>query len=463
MIYLRPPKARMSDVAVGSQTAMNTIDTIYALSSGALPSGVAVIRLSGPASRTAAEALVGPIPEPRIAALRSFRDSSGTLLDRGLVLHFPGPASFTGEDCVELHLHGGRATVAAVLTCLKALKGLRQADAGEFSRRAFQNGKLDLTAAEGLSDLIAAQTEMQRRLALEHAEGGVAALYASWSKRLTFARAMIEAELDFADEDDVPGSVSETIWSDMKVLREELADHTQMARAGEVVRDGLKVVIAGAPNVGKSSLINYLARRELAIVTDVPGTTRDILTIDIDLDGYVVHFYDTAGLRETEELVEIEGIRRAQKAMQDADLVLWVREAGSDKDSGEFVKELTVPVIAVRSKADLADVNNVADGSFAISTRSGQGVSELLDAIKGYLPDLAGHGGLAVPSRERHREELTACLQSIDEALQKSTAGGLEIAAEHLRQASLALGRLTGQVDLEALLDVIFSEFCVGK
>ena len=442
---------------------MNTIDTIYALSSGGLPSGVAVIRLSGPASRTAAEALVGSIPEPRIAALRSFRDSSGTLLDRGLVLHFPGPASFTGEDCVEFHLHGGRATVAAVLTCLKAMEGLRQADAGEFSRRAFQNGKLDLTAAEGLSDLIAAQTEMQRRLALEHAEGGVAALYADWTKRLTFARAMIEAELDFADEDDVPGSVSETIWSDMRSLRHELGDHTRLARAGEVVRDGLKVVIAGAPNVGKSSLINYLARRELAIVTDVPGTTRDILTIDIDLDGYVVHFYDTAGLRETEELVEIEGIRRAQKAMQDADLVLWVREAGSDKDSGEFVKELTVPVIAVRSKADLADVNNVADGSFAISTRSGQGVSELLDAIKGYLPDLAGHGGLAVPSRERHREELTSCLRSIDEALQKSTAGGLEIAAEHLRQASLALGRLTGQVDIEALLDVIFSEFCVGK
>ena len=361
---------------------------------------------------------------------------------------------------MEFQCHGGRAVVDALLRELGRVEGLRTAQPGEFTRRAFENGRIDLTEAEGLADLIEAETESQRKAALAIAEGGLRAQVEQWQRKVLDLSARAEAAIDYAEDEDV--GVDPALARDCGDLASELKAWLERPRI-EPLKDGVRVVVAGPPNVGKSSLINYLARRELAIVTDVPGTTRDILTIDIDLDGYVVHFYDTAGLRETEELVEIEGIRRAQKAMQDADLVLWVREAGSDEDNAEFISDLTVPVIAVRSKADLPEVSDVVDASLAISTRTGQGVSELLDAIKGYLPDLARHGGLAVPSRERHREELTACLRSIDEALQKSTDDGLEIAAEHLRQASLALGRLAGQVDIEALLDVIFSEFCVGK
>lgn len=437
-------------------------DTIFALSSGSLPSGVAIIRLSGPQCRYAVEETCGRVPAPRYASLLPIRDRNGLLLDEGLVLFFPGPASFTGEDTAELQIHGGRATVKAVLSALGELPGLRSAEAGEFSRRAFQNGKMDLVAVEGLADLIAAETEMQRRLAAEHASGHLSALYDSWAKRLTHARAMIEAELDFADEDDVPGSIASTIWQDMRQLQHDILNHLSGSRAGEIVRDGLNVVIAGPPNAGKSSLLNYLAQRDIAIVTDIPGTTRDVLHIDLDLAGYAVRLHDTAGLRETDDIVEREGIRRTQRSIDNAHLVLLL-SSEADIDWQSLAGPYTGPTIRVLTKVDTQQAS-WPQGSVdvMISVKSGQGVPELLDTVCAFLPDLESGGALSLPTRERHFSNLQEARDHVERALATEMAG-LDIQAEHLRLAGQALGRVTGRVDVENLLDVIFSEFCVGK
>lgn len=441
---------------------MSSKDTIFALSSGGLPSGVAVIRLSGSRCAVALSELCGRIPAARRASLQSIRDRNGEKLDDGLVLHFPAPHSFTGEDCAELQIHGGRAVVKAVLAALAGIPGLRQAEAGEFSRRAFLNGRMDLVEVEGLADLIAAETEMQRRLAAEQASGGLSRLYDSWAKRLTHARAMIEAELDFADEDDVPGSVAATIWADMQRLTQEIFNHLAEARVGEIVRDGLKVVIAGPPNAGKSSLLNHLAKRDVAIVTDVPGTTRDILHVDLDLSGFAVRLYDTAGLRETSDIVEQEGIRRTHLSMADADLVLLLSDE-EHPDWSRLAGSYDGPVIRTRTKADKAESAWTQEGiDVTISVRSGEGIAALLDRIGQYLPDLETGSALALPTRERHSLHLASAREQVIHAL-GADAAGLDIQAEHLRLAGQALGRVTGRVDVENLLDVIFSEFCIGK
>lgn len=437
-------------------------DTIFALSSGGLPSGVAVIRVSGPGCRETLASLVGSVPPPRVAALRSIRDRNGSFLDQGLVIFFPAPASFTGEDTAELHIHGGRATVLAVLHALASLPGLRAAEAGEFSRRAFHNGKLDLVEVEGLADIVAAQTEMQRRLALEHAAGGVSKLYEDWTRRLTHARAMIEAELDFADEEDVPGAIGQTIRTDLHAVVDEIERHLQGARAGEIIRDGLTVVITGPPNVGKSSLLNYLARRDVAIVTDIPGTTRDIVYVDLDLDGFAVRVLDTAGIRDTAELVEQEGIRRARTAVANADLVLALQDGAEVREPNAPMPNGAATVIRVITKADLLGDTKSTSDALAISTKTGAGMNELLDRIRSHLPQLSDATAFAVPSRERHNEALRTALHAIVEAL-GLPADELELQAESLRRAAHAIGRITGQVDVENLLDVIFSEFCIGK
>jgi tRNA modification GTPase len=350
--------------------------------------------------------------------------------------------------------------VNAVLDELAAFEGLRHAEAGEFSRRAFQNGKMDLVEVEGLADLIAAETEMQRRLAVEQSGGGQSALYAGWARRLTHARAMIEAELDFADEDDVPGSVSASIWADVETLRVEIDAHIGKAGLAEIIRDGLKIVIAGAPNAGKSSLLNALAKRDIAIVTEIAGTTRDVLSVDLSLAGFCVKLFDTAGLRETEEVVEREGIRRARHVIAHADLVLLL----SENPNGFHVHEAlpkNVPVIRVATKVDLPVTKwGRKDADIFLSTKTGEGIADLLTAVQSYLPDLAGRTSLSVPSRKRHVD----CLRQARAALERGLAPeGLEIGAEQLRLASDALGRITGRVDVENLLDVIFSEFCIGK
>ncbi len=328
---------------------MKPSDTIYALSSGGLPSGVAVLRLSGSLAATVTEAISGPLPPPRHLARRTIRDRNGSVLDEALVVLFPEPASFTGETCVELHVHGGRAIVAAVLDTLASFDGLRHAEAGEFTRRALANGKMDLAQAEGLSDVLAAETEMQRRLAQELSSGRLSALYDGWATRLLHARAMIEAELDFADEEDIPGRISDQIWADIADLVGEMERHLDRASLGEIVRNGLKVVIHGPPNVGKSSLINALTGRDIAIVTDVAGTTRDVLTADLVLNGYAVRLYDTAGIHETTDIVEAEGIRRARLALDEADLILTLSDG---MVSGDVPDATISKTIRLRTKID---------------------------------------------------------------------------------------------------------------
>ncbi|MBB4570397.1 tRNA uridine-5-carboxymethylaminomethyl(34) synthesis GTPase MnmE [Rhizobium leucaenae] len=437
----------------------NLNDTIFALSSGGLPAGVGVVRISGPEALVVTKALVGSLPECRQAALKTIRTRNGIIIDRGLVLVFPAPASFTGEDCAELHVHGGKAVVAALLKELSEFQGCRLAEHGEFSRRALENGKMDLVEVEGLADLIAAETEMQRRLAVEHTAGGLSNLYEGWADRLTRARALVEAELDFADEEDVPGSVSDLVWADMAKLQSELSAHLAGADFGEIVRDGLKVVIAGAPNAGKSSLMNALARREVAIVTDIAGTTRDVLHVDLNIEGYAVKLYDTAGLRDTDEVIEREGIKRALKTAAEADIILSLAEIGiaPQTDFAEF----TGKVFRVGTKADIHPMDT-GNYDLCISAATGAGLTDLHQLLVSDLQTRSAALSLALPSRLRHRTLLMDSLQTLSQAVNSNSAG-LDIRAEFLRQAAHSLGRITGKVDVEDLLDVIFSEFCIGK
>lgn len=434
-------------------------DTIYALSSGAPPSGVSVIRISGPLTRELLTRLVGSVPPDRLASYRTIRARNNQPIDSGLVLFFPAPNSFTGEDVAELQIHGSKAVLAALFQVLGDTPGVRMAIEGEFSRRAFENGKLDLVEVEGLADLIGAETEMQRRLAVEHSAGGVSAVYDSWAERLTRARALIEAELDFADEDDVPGSVSDMVWADMDRLRNDIRHHLDAASAGEIIRDGFKVVIAGAPNAGKSSLLNALARRDVAIVTDIAGTTRDVLQVDLDIDGYLVKLYDTAGLREADDRVEMEGVRRARVALRDADLVLLLVDVSDPVIPADLDQAL--PHVRVGTKKDLIETGSDRY-DLRISTATGEGLPELRALIGRVVKERFDGLSMAIPSRQRHKDSLAKCLAALDAAISQSETN-LELRAEQLRLAAEYLGRITGRVDVEQLLDVIFSEFCIGK
>lgn len=433
-------------------------DTIFALSSGGPPAGVAVVRLSGALVRFVLETIIGAVPPPRHAALKTIRSRDGSVLDRGLVIYFPAPTSFTGEECAELHVHGGRAVIVSVLNTLESFDELRHAEAGEFTRRAFENGRVGLTEVEGLADLIAAQTEVQRRVAAELAGGGLARLYDEWARRLTHARAMIEAEFDFADEDDVPGSVSDRIWTDMHELAFEVRAHLHRAKIGERVRDGFQIAIVGPPNAGKSSLLNVLARRDVAIVSAEAGTTRDVLSVDLDVAGYPATISDTAGLRRATNAIELEGIRRAERAMETADLVLELCDVGGDKPALSGDK-----VWRIGTKTDLHPPVFAGDRyDFLISSTSGAGIDELLDAIKNRLQSSVQMGACPMPNRMRHRTHLAHCLTCLETAI-RDKARPIELRAEDLRLAGNELGRLTGRVDAETLLDVIFAEFCIGK
>ncbi len=435
------------------------MDTIFALSSGAGVAGVAVIRISGSDVRDELRALIGRLPEPRRAMLSDIRDSRGRVLDRGLVLFFDGPHSFTGEDCAELQVHGGPAVVAAVLRSLGERDGFRSAEPGEFTRRAFDNGKMDLTEVEGLADLIAAETEMQRRMAMEQSSGVLSGLYEGWRQDLIRIRAMIEADFDFADEEDVPGSVADSIWPQVLSLSRSIQEHLQAASAGEIVRDGYRVAIVGAPNAGKSSLLNALARRDVAIVSEEQGTTRDVLEVRLDIAGYPVAVYDTAGLRDGVGAVEAEGIRRALATAQAAHLVLHLQ----DVTAAAIPLSLPdVPVIRIGSKADLTDTGTDDDFDCLISVKTPDGLDGLIALLQERVDAAAGSMLSAMPNRQRHREYLTRCLAHLDDAL-KNDSVPLELRSESLRQAADWLGRLTGRIDVEDLLELIFGEFCIGK
>ncbi|WP_306117192.1 MULTISPECIES: tRNA uridine-5-carboxymethylaminomethyl(34) synthesis GTPase MnmE [unclassified Roseitalea] len=432
------------------------MDTIIALSSGAPPSGVAVIRISGPGAGPVVERLCGSVPEPRMASLRALRDPDGSLIDRGIVVWMPGPASFTGEDSAELQLHGSRAVIDRVLELATAQTGVRLAEAGEFARRAFANGKLDLTAAEGLGDLIAAETEAQRRFAVQQAEGTHGALYAAWRDRLLHARAMIEAEIDFADEDDVPGSVANRIWGDMAALREEIGRHLGAEKRGTMMRSGFQIVIVGQPNAGKSTLLNALSGSDRAIVSSEPGTTRDIVEVRLDLGGYLVVLADTAGLREADGVVEQEGIRRARARARDADLVLQLSEGDGFDD---LDLPAAVPVWRIATKTDRG--RSAADADLGISALTGDGVDVLLTRLTAMIGERAGSVVDVAPSRARHVGHLRACAEALTRACDGGAA--VELRAEDLRIAAEALGKITGAIDVEEVLGEIFGAFCIGK
>lgn len=432
-------------------------ETIYALSSGALPSGVAVIRISGPAVQNILQQMAVAVPAERSAALRELRTKSGILLDHALVLYFQAPASFTGEDVAELQVHGGKATVAAILQELSTFDDTRLAEAGEFSRRAFLNGKMDLTAAEALSDLISAETELQRRLAIANADGKQRDLYQGWRRSLLNARALIEAELDFADEADVPGSVSDQVWSSAQALHQDILNHIDGYRAGEIVREGFRVVLAGRPNAGKSSLLNVLAKRDVAIVTDIPGTTRDLVEVTLDLSGLMIILTDTAGLRDTDDVVERIGVDRALEAARTADLILHL-----DDGTGEPVKiDADCPVLKIATKADIRHLAG-STHDLAIAARTGAGVDELEEAIRKIAAKAAQPAEGVVPTRARQVSLLRRAASHLQVAAQ-SDGLDLELRAEELRLAEYALGKIVGAVDSEELLGVIFSEFCIGK
>ena len=441
------------------------MDTIYALASATGRAGVAVIRLSGPQALAALRRLAGELPPARRAALRSLRDPrSGVELDRGLVLVFPAPHSFTGEDMAELHVHGGRALVRAVLEALAGCEGLRPAEPGEFTRRAFEHGKMDLTAAEGLADLVNAETEAQRRQALRQLRGELGALYDRWRQQLMTALARIEAHIDFPDED-LPSTLVEQTRTVLTATVAEIAAHLQDRRRGQRLRDGLSVAILGPPNVGKSSLLNALAGRPAAIVAAQAGTTRDVIEVRLDLGGYPVTVADTAGLRETEDMIEQEGVRRAKASADAADLKILMIDAASHPAIDETLVDLIdADTLFVVNKCDLVQLEGVGTlagrPALAVSALTGAGLDELLAALTEAVVERAGLSESPLLTRDRHRRALKECRDSLARAL---ATDSVELLAEDLRLAVRAIGRITGRVDVEDLLDVIFKEFCIGK
>lgn len=437
-------------------------DTIFALSSGRLPAGVAVIRVSGPQTRFTIETIFGKMLEPRKAVFGAFRSQSGELLDQGLLIYFKGPASFTGEDCAEFHLHGGVAVVDRFLNELSELKGLRFAEAGEFTRRAFTHGKMDLTIAEGLADLISAETEGQRRLAQHVASGAQRDLYNDWRSKLIQVRALIEAELDFADESDVPGSVSDQVWSAMKILHHSIQDHIAGGKRADLLRDGFQIVIAGEPNAGKSSLLNLLAGRDVAIISDEAGTTRDLLEVKLNLVGVPVYVTDTAGIRETENKVEKIGIERALEKARKADLVLLLEDLTTHQHTDLAEDFAGVETWRIGTKIDLTRDYEKQDYKTCISVTTGENINNLIDDLSSVVSAQAGNLSEVVPTRLRHINLLKETCVEIESALNNEHYP-LELRAENLRLASQSLGRITGDVDVEDILDVIFSEFCIGK
>lgn len=494
-------------------------DTIYALATAAptrrAGAGIAVIRVSGKRAGDAYIFLTEPgafqrgfsardpsLPTPRKAMVKAILDpESGEVIDRGLALWFQAPGSYTGETMAEFHIHGGRAVIAAALAALAKLDFCRLAEPGEFTRRAFENNKLDLTSAEAIADLVAAETAAQRRQALRQYDGALFRLYDGWRDVLLRAVAHLEASIDFPDEG-LPANVVAKVWPEIERLRGEIAGHLD-DRRGERLRDGVTIAIIGPPNAGKSSLLNLIARRDAAIVAATAGTTRDVIEVHLDLGGYPVTLADTAGLRDSSDPVEQEGVRRARARAGDADIRVLVVEAGESGDWRRVARDVWSTADAWNGGIDLVVVNKVDlladegagidgmaedvadDGSrraayLAVSALSGRGVVRLLERLENAVAAMVGaveivgeHTSLlaraaAAPpplTRARHREALTHCVQALDRAMEAARADPdlPELIAEDVRLAARALARITGRMDVEDMLDVVFRDFCIGK
>ena len=440
-----------------------TGDTVFALATGAGRVAIAVMRISGPGTGRVVAAIAGRLPAPRMATLRRLKDPrDGELLDEALVLWFPGPGSYTGEDSAEFHLHGGRAVIAAVAEALVAA-GARPAEPGEFTRRAFLHGRLDLTAAEGIADLIEAETAAQRRQALRQAGGALGRTYEAWASQLTRLLARQEAFIEF-EEEDLPADLDARVSADAVTLRTEIAAHLADGGRSERLREGLVFAILGAPNVGKSSLLNALAGRDAAIVSARAGTTRDVVEVLLELDGVPVTLADTAGLRESMDEIEAEGIRRALRRAEEAELVIAVFAADREPDAAtlELLRQAPANLLVVVNKCDLAAPSEEigGHGAIAVAARTGAGLAALRTRLAACAAERAGLTAAAGLTRPRHRAALQEAVDWLDRLAEAPLP---ELRAEVLRAALRAIGRITGRVGVEDVLDLVFGEFCIGK
>lgn len=445
--------------------------TIFALSSGKGRAGVSVLRVSGPDTKNAIISLTRKdvCPEPRVATLSWFFDpETNEKLDHGLVIYFPGPKSFTGEDVAEFHIHGGYAVVGGFLEALSKIPNLRSADAGEFTRRAFDNGKMDLTSAEGLADLINAETDGQKRQALRQMDGELAVLYENWRQKLISAMAYLEADIDFSDEE-IPDDVTERVRPIVETLKAEIENHLSDDHRGERLRHGLQVVILGAPNAGKSTLLNYLSKRDVAIVSDIAGTTRDLLEVHLDISGFPVNIIDTAGIRTSNDVIENEGIRRAEVRARDADLKIVIIDGAEHQTIGEQMsKHIDPNTMVLINKCDIVDtVNqysllNQCIGIWEVSIKEEDGVDEFMTCFKEEVEKRMELSDAPSLTRTRHRANLKSASDHINRFLIDDHFE-LELLSEDLRMAARDVGKITGFVDVEDILEKIFKEFCIGK
>lgn len=435
-------------------------DTICALASGLPPAAISVIRVSGPAVIDITERRLSVTKlKPRHATLVELHSGDGDLIDSGLATFMPGPASYTGEDTLEITLHGGRMITELALKSIMSA-GARLAEPGEFTRRAFEAGKLDLTRAEAVADLIDAESEAQLGQALKQMDGALETLYSGWREDLTEALALLEASIDFPDEEDAPERVDAPVREKLGVLKSDLIQALADGNITERIRDGFKVAILGKPNAGKSTLLNQLAKREAAIVTDIPGTTRDVVEVRLSMGGYLVWVSDTAGLRETQDVVEAEGVRRALKAAEDSDIRIWLYDARESFQSDQ----VRPGDLVISNKSDLVDPESVSRETLSITAKDGSGIDRVEAAIIERLGSLTQNVSAPIITRARHRQGIERALSHLDSALAHLESGiGAEFVSEDVRLASRELGTLTGHVDPESVLGAVFSSFCIGK
>jgi tRNA modification GTPase len=436
-------------------------DTICALATGSPPSAISVIRISGPAVIPITDRVLrGGLPSPRKAQLDTLLDGDGLEIDTGLMVFMPGPASYTGEDTIEMSLHGGRIIVEKALEALFAA-GARLAEPGEFTRRAFEAGKLDLTRAEAVADLIDAESDAQHQQAIKQMDGALATLYEGWREELTNCLALLEASIDFPDEEDAPDRVDAPVMEKLATLKANLNEALAGGNITERIRDGFRIAILGEPNAGKSTLLNRLAKREAAIVTDIAGTTRDVVEVRLVLGGYLVWISDTAGLRETTDLVEAEGVRRAIKAGEEADIRIWLYDGRS---GFTLDAEVRPSDIVVANKSDLGIDLDVSRETIQISAKSDSDLDGLENAIIQRLDQMQSRATAPLLTRARHRQGISLALSYLEKAQSLLQLGyGAELVAEEVRLGARALGSLTGHVDTEAILGAVFSSFCIGK